>query len=219
MSQKSTSKRKKIKLSLFVKNLIIAVIILIVVVPIFLIWNSDDEIEKTYDWRIQNICDLATLECRFHNVGISKEDAGLFNWGSKEIWIEYDGTITAGIRADKVIIEDPTTNGVVRIHLPPVEILSEDVDQSTIELLVDDGTWFASVSGSDQIKVMEKSQKEMRKEAQTYTHIYDQARNNAKNILEQYVINVGKLTGNTYTVEWVEDEDVQQTTSATEETE
>ena len=44
----------------------------------------------------------------------------------------------------------------------------------------------------------------MQKNAEADAGMLAQAKNNAKELLEQYVINAGEQTGKTYKVEWLE---------------
>ena len=52
--------------------------------------------------QIQNVSELASLKCYYHNVAKVNHKADdslggyLFKWGYKKQWIEFDGTIEVG---------------------------------------------------------------------------------------------------------------------------
>ena len=56
--------------------------------------------------QIRSICDLATLECYYHNVAKSTKEkgSGLAHLGEKErkFWIEYTGVVKIGIEMSDV---------------------------------------------------------------------------------------------------------------------
>ena len=60
--------------------------------------------------QVSKICELATLKCYYHDVAEETVEPaapfryGLFRFGYKKFWIEYDGIVELGIDADKVDI-------------------------------------------------------------------------------------------------------------------
>ena len=75
--------------------------------------------------QIRSICELATLECYYHNVAksIKEKGKGLSHIGEKErvFWIEYSGVARFGINVSKVTME--TKGNEILITIPKAELL------------------------------------------------------------------------------------------------
>ena len=56
--------------------------------------------------KVKSICELATVECRYHNVAKSTKEAGtgVLHWGEKErtFWIEYTGIAEIGFQTKDI---------------------------------------------------------------------------------------------------------------------
>ena len=159
---------------------------------------------------VDKICELATLKCYYHDVAeYEKQAEGLFKYrpfkyGYKKVWIEYDGIVDVGIDVSDVQINEPDRKGIVRIYVPDAKILSVSADKDTMsEPLADKGI-FTKITVEDKNKAFADAQATMQKNAEADAGMLAQAKNNAKELLEQYVINVGEQTGKTYKVEWLE---------------
>ena len=194
----------------FQRNLFYSSIALIAVVIFvcgyFLLKPTDDNnTHHTLD--IQMICELTTLECHYHNVAVYQEDGGLLDIGKKNVWIEFDGIVEFGIDASQVHIEAPNEDGIVRVHLPKAKILASDVEESTISKPVYDLGLFAEFTGEDERQLINHANEQMVNDAALNALIFNQAYNNAKNIIEQHIINLGRLVGKDYTVEWIVETD------------
>lgn len=75
--------------------------------------------------QIRSICELATLECYYHNVAASTKEKGkgISHIGEKdrEFWIEYSGVAKLGVNMSKVDME---VNGKdIVITIPKAELL------------------------------------------------------------------------------------------------
>lgn len=204
------SKYKKI----FLRNMIISVLLLAAVLALTALIHSGAADKKTQEISdistVDKICELATLKCYYHDVAeYEKQAEGLFKYrpfkyGYKKVWIEYDGTVDVGIDVNEVRISEPDRKGVVRIYVPDAKILNVSADKDTMsEPLIDKGI-FTTITAEDKNKAFADAQATMQKNAETDAVMLTQAKNNAKELLEQYVINVGEQTGKTYEVEWLE---------------
>ena len=194
------------KMSPFVRNLIIAASLLvaaILVISAMSLFKPQKE-EARINWNIRDICELTTLKCRYHNVAIGEKDGGFLGIGYKELWVEYDAEIRVGIDVNEVIIEQPTSDGVVRIYVPEATILSDAVDTASMKTLVRDDGLFTNLTLEDEKKIVLEAHANMKENALTEKYIFKQARDNAKKLLQQHVLNIGEQTGKTYTVEWIE---------------
>lgn len=193
--------------------LAIPVVLVIVLAGFWAIGQGQKEPAEKVDFSdVEKICELATLRCYYHNV-ISEEKQpdglfryGLFRYGYKKYWMEYDGIVEVGINASDVQIQNEDTDGVVRIYVPDAQILNVDADESSMgDPIVETGL-FTKITSEEKADAYAKAQQAMRKNAESDENILSQAKNNAKKLLERYVIQVTELTdGRTCTVEWLEE--------------
>ena len=157
---------------------------------------------------ISSVCELATLKCYFHNVvRIETEASGwlkVFNSGYKKIWYEYSGIVEIGIDPGLVTISQPDENGVITIAIPDAEILSIDLDETSIsEPLVETG-FLTSVTTEEQTLALAAAQADMEETASKNSTLLSQAKERAKEVIEGYVNNIAELTGASYTIQWVD---------------
>ena len=161
---------------------------------------------KPHITQMKSICELATMECYYHNVAkYEKEDVeGILLWKKdKKFWMEYSGTVTVGIDASKLSIE--VKDDMVRITIPEAEVLANEVNEEEFNedsMVVEDGS--AKVKAEDQTAALKKAQKNMVKEAKNDKVLLANARERAKTLLEEYVNNIGTAVGKNYTIDWVE---------------
>lgn len=175
-------------------------------------WGAFQSYEKpeTPDFSdVDTICEMATLKCFYHNVAEYEKQPdglfqyGLFQYGYKKMWMEYDGVIIMGIDASKVKLNGPDENNVVQIYVPEARVMNAEPDQDTMgEPIVDTGV-FTKITIEEEAKALTDAQNKMLENAEQDTLSLEKARSNAKALLKEYVINIGKLTGQNYTVEWL----------------
>lgn len=160
---------------------------------------------------VEKICELATLKCFYHDVAEYEVEPewfikyGYFYHGHKKIWFEYDGIIKAGIDASSVKINKPDKKGIVRVYVPEARVFDVTADIDSMGDPVIEAGILTTITAEDKSKAFSEAQKILKENAESDNSMLDKARSNAKKILEQYIINVGKMTGKEYTVEWVED--------------
>ena len=79
--------------------------------------NATPEVEE-----LKSICELATLECYYHNVAksVKTKGDGIAHIGEKErvFWIEYSGVAKVGIDMSKVKMESADEEGKYIITIP-----------------------------------------------------------------------------------------------------
>lgn len=198
---------------IIVRNIIISLILAVVAVIIIVMpkFDFNKQSENPEFSEVDRICELATLECYYHNVAEYKKQPdglfkyGLFQYGYKKIWIEYDSVVKVGINADEVEIDPPDNKNQVKVHVPEAKVLDdgEIVINSIRDPITDTGV-LTKVTSEDKQKTLDKAQKDMLAEAEADENILRQAHENAKELLEQYIKKVGKLTrGEEFEVVWV----------------
>lgn len=158
----------------------------------------------------ESIAELSTIECYYHNVAkFSKDaDSGVFGFmkhGYKKAWFEYSGIVRMGIDAYKVDISQPDEDNVVTVTIPYARLMGDpDVDETSLtEPLVETG-WWTELTAEDKLAMFSEAQTKMREAAESDDALLAQARTRAKDILEQYVKNVGQQLGEEYTVNFVD---------------
>lgn len=214
--------RKVKKMSPFMRNLLIAAILLATATMMLIAWvilGPDNKNEDDFVFDIEVISELTTLECRYHNVSVRDIEGNLFRVGEQYVWFEYDVVIDVGIDINEVRIEEPTEDGVVKIYLPPAKILGAKAEKETISKPVCELGPFTEITADEELQIINEGVDKLKNDSKTQDVIY-QAHNSAKNVLEQYVVNMGKAIGKDYRVEWAKAPDeVQITTTIQVETE
>lgn len=186
----------------------IMIVLLVVAFVIALIPKKENEqIQEIKFSSVEKICELATLRCYYHNVAEEEKQPdglfkyGLFKYGYKKIWLEYDGIIEVGVDVAEVDISDPVDN-IVMIYVPEAKIMGANADKESMGELISDKGVFTTITGEDQANMFALAQESMKENAANDTVILYQARNNAKKLLEEYVINLGEQMGMRLTVKW-----------------
>lgn len=88
------------------------------------------------------------------------------------------------------------------IYIPDAKVLNVSANKDTMsEPLIDKGI-FTTITAEDKNKAFADAQATMQKNAESDSSMLIQAKNNAKELLGQYIINVGDQMGRKYTVEW-----------------
>lgn len=159
--------------------------------------------------QMKSICELAAVDCYYHNVAKYKEkDAeGILLWKKdKHFWVEYDGIVTIGI--DASLLEIKVKNENVTISMPPAKVLSCKVDEKTLTedsfVVARDS---ARIDAETQTEAFKEAQGVMEKNASEDTALLSNAQERAKKLLEDYVKNIGDAVGKKYVVKWVAVED------------
>lgn len=192
------------------------VFLLIIIVICFLVANfhgfgsnetSDDNVDFS---GINKICELSTLRCYYHNVAELKKNPdglfqyGWFKYGYKKLWIEYTGIIEIGIDVDQVHVNGPDENNFIYVFVPNARIINVSADSNSMSKPISDTGTFTEITTDDQNQAFSQAQKYMEKEANNDITILNSAKNNAKKLIEQYIINVGKQVGKEYKVKWLD---------------
>ena len=154
--------------------------------------------------QVKSICELAVMDCYYHNVAkYFEEDAsGIWLWKKdKKFWIEYSGVVRIGIDASQVQME--VKDKQVEITMPKARVMNCTVDAATLNtdsfIVASDS---AKVEAEDQTKAFREAQKNMEEEASGDSALLAAAQQRAQNLLEEYVKNVGSVTGTEYTITW-----------------
>ena len=155
--------------------------------------------------QMKAISELAAMECYYHNVAKYKEEdaTGILLWKKdKHFWIEYSGMVKIGI--DASLLNIVVNENKVTISVPKAKVLGEKVDDVSLtkdSFIVDGDS--ADISGEDEIKAFSEAQENMVKAAASDSALLASAQQRVQKLLEEYVMNIGSVTGKDYSIEWV----------------
>ena len=159
---------------------------------------------------IGTICELATLKSFYHNVAEFEQlpdpwfQYGFAQYGYKKLWLEYSGIVEIGIDASQIKISPPTENGVINVYIPDAKILNVTADENSLSEPISETGWFTPITGEDKALAFSAAQQAMREEAEKDQTLLNRAKQNAKLLIKQYIINTGKELGVDYTIKWAE---------------
>jgi hypothetical protein len=155
--------------------------------------------------QMKSICELAVMECYYHNVAKFMEEnaEGWWLWEKdKKFWIEYSGVVEVGVDVSLMAIELDGTN--VIITLPEAEVLDCRIDKASLTadsfIVAKDS---AKITADDEVEAIAAAQKALEENAADDPVLLAEARHRVQTLLEDYVTNIGEMTGQEYTIQWV----------------
>ena len=195
------------------KKILITMMILLMILSLAACGGKKDKDEdanvKPDISQAKAICELSVMECYYHNVAkYYEEDAtgaatGAWFWAKdKKFWIEYSGIVTIGVDASLVTMEVDGTN--VTITIPEAKVLECEVDESSLtkdSFIIDSKS--ADIKAEDQTYALAMAQEALRDTASNDTALLAEAKERTKQLLEDYVKNIGDAFGIEYTINWV----------------
>lgn len=155
--------------------------------------------------QMKSICELAVMECYYHNVAkYTEEDAAGILWWKKDkhFWIEYSGVVKLGIDVSLVSIE--VEDSQITITLPEAEVQGCKVDSSSLtegSYIVDKNS--ADIKAEDEILAFKEAQIQLEETASKDKALLAEARQRAQTLLEDYVTNIGNAVGKEYSINWI----------------
>lgn len=168
--------------------------------------QKDTSVEKVINiTQMKAICELATLECYYHNVAKVSKEKDVLWWDTKaELWIEYSGIVKVGVDISDLDLE---VNGeVVNITMPKAAVLSCEVDETKLNkdsyIMIREGLGAEKITADDQTLAFQTAQDSMREAAETDEELISQAQQRAEDLLESYINNLGDILGKKYTISW-----------------
>lgn len=163
--------------------------------------DKNESKDKEPDFsQIQNVCELSSIECWFHNVCEYEEKKSFGR--SKKFFIEYRGVVKYGVDANKIEIASPNAAGEVEVTLPEVSVSSVDLDTDSIEAMVSEEGIFAKITTENQAEAIAVAQDDMEKKTTEDTTLKAEATKRAKVVIENFVLEMGNAIGEEYTVVW-----------------
>lgn len=157
--------------------------------------------------QMKTICELSVMECYYHNVAkFFEKDVsnGFLGLGkkNKHFWIEYDGTAILGI--DVSLVDMKVDDTKITVILPEAKVFKCPVNPDSLSkdsFIVDKKS--ADIGAEDEIKAFAEAQKQFEEIVKGDKVLLANAQQQAKNLLQEYINNIGKLAGKKYNIKWV----------------
>lgn len=173
--------------------------------------------------QLKSICTLATLKCYYHNVAKSTKTAGtgLAHWGEvdRKFWTEYDGEIKLGVDMSKGDME--VKGDTVIIYMPEAELLSIKPDDTSMQVpIVDLDSWNPNeITADDVTQAIRDAEAQIEQSIMENSTLLTNARDKAMLLIENYIDQLGEMTGTKYKIEFRDVTDTTPTDSFTDESE
>lgn len=166
---------------------------------------------------IRNICELATLKCRYNNVAKATKSDGSgpisIIKDNREFWVKYTGIVEVTFNLNDVKMD--IDKNTVKITLPECQInTSIDPKSWSEESYVadkDTGLSKNKIKSEDITKAVEAAQANMDEEVRENDTLINSARSRAKDIIESYINQMNKISGSNYTVDFIDAVDEKET--------
>lgn len=170
--------------------------------------------------QIREICNLATLECYYHNVAKSTKEpgSGLLHLGEKEriFWIEYSGSVTFGIDISKVTME--IDGEQINITIPGAKLLGMSDYKFTEDSYIssDDGLNKNPITAENQTEAIAAANEQIRQLFANDEALLMRAQNRAKRLIENYIDHLGELSGTAYQINWIYEDNLSENNTSSE---
>lgn len=165
--------------------------------------------------RIQEICNLSTVECYFHNVAKANKDKNADKTildilkRNRQVWIEYNGVVTLGIDASKLKMEQKGDS--IEITIPEAEILSVSIDDDTLNnavFYISEDDWLVPnvVTADLQSEAVQFAQEQMEEDVRNNPSLKKNAKIRAQILIKNYIDRLGEVTGIHYSIDWINED-------------
>lgn len=186
------------------KNIVILIVLLLLVIAGCGKKNADVKPSLS---QVRNISDLATVKAYYHNVAKVEKKKGqglthLFEVDRK-YWIEYTGVVKIGIKMSSITIDEK--DNVVTINMPRAEILSHHCENYNDDSIYknEDGFNENKIEDSEVNEAIKKADEEMLEKVKSNQSLFNRAEDGAEKLIQNYIEQVGKISGKKYEVKFV----------------
>lgn len=158
--------------------------------------------------KVKMICELVTLECRYHNVAKSVKEAGtgLSHFGEKEriFWIEYTGIAEISFKIEDLKMEQEGTNIIITLPEPRISCRVDSDSWTPDSYVISDDQWIQKnpITAEDQTQAVYEAQMAMEEDIRNNSSLLNTAKLQAKELIENYIARIGEATGVAYTISW-----------------
>ena len=160
--------------------------------------------------QIRSICNLATLECYYHNVAKSekKSGSGISHIGEvdRKFWVEYTGIAKVGIDMSEVDMK--IEGDKVTVFIPEAKLLSTSIFDKELNeksYIFSGDSWFNKnkITADDQTSAIKEAQSKMEETVINNSSLLLSAQTRAQKLIENYIVQLGQLSNIEYKIEWV----------------
>ena len=159
--------------------------------------------EEINQSRILNICELSTLECTYHNVAKADIEGKQFLFikaKDRKAWIQYDGTAKLSFDTEKIKLSQNNEN--ISISLPEPDV-NCSLNGNTIDTVISNqGIIKNPFTAEKQSEAIADAQKEMEANIKADSGRINDAKEQAKNLITNYITQIGDMTGTEYNITW-----------------
>lgn len=151
---------------------------------------------------MQNICNLAVMDCYFHNIAKLNKPADFFMAKEKTIWFEYTAKVKFGI--DASLLDVIVNKNQVIIRLPQGKALQVPniIDDSIKPYSSSDGLIKNRISPEEKLLAQEAANQNIIKQLNENSNLIQKAENRIKIILGNYIQQIGEFSGVEYKILW-----------------
>lgn len=185
------------------------IIALILVFCILCLCSCSTQLKEPDEEQIKAICELTTLKCYYNNVAKSTKEKGT-GWShllekDRKFWIEYEGFAEIGIDMNEVSMSIVENN--ITITMPSAELLNLGIATETLNedsyITSKDSWWNKNkITSEEQQAAIGNAQKKMRETVLQNKALFNRAENEAKVLIENYIKNLGEMSGMEYNIIW-----------------
>lgn len=184
-------------------------VLLLIIFSVFLITGCN---KKTSNLepdlsQIRNISDLATVKAYYHNVAkVEKEKgSGITHIGEKnrKYWIEYTGVVKIGVKMSEITTE--VKGNKVIVKMPKAVVLShnyEDYNDKSIYKNDDSNFNSNKITNEEVNEAITKADNQMLVNVKANKGLFNQAEDNAKKLIKNYIEKIGELSNTNYEVQF-----------------
>lgn len=160
--------------------------------------------------QIRSICELATLECYYHNVAKSIKPKSTLFQNERKFWVQYNGIVKIGIDMSKINMT--VKNNTINIVIPKAKILSISTITPNLDDFLSDnneggfiiGIGRNQITAEDQTTAIATAQEQIYKDIENNNNLLTHALDRGKTLISEYINNIGELTNRKYEVIFTE---------------
>ena len=160
--------------------------------------------------QIREINELAVIEYKYRHTSVIDDhdtfkkiiflDGTSIPFTQKRVIISMDGTIKAGIDADKVTVNTDNRSKKITIGLPDPQILSNELDENSLYVYLEEDTIFNKVKAQDHSNLRQKIKDESQNLAKE-NGVMEQATERVKLLIRTMLEQIPDIKDN-YTIEF-----------------
>lgn len=150
--------------------------------------------------KIKTICNIAVLECYYHNTAKINKTTGAILSIDRTIWMDYDAKIKVGVDASKIDLK--VEGNQVTVTMPrPKALHKPNINEDSFKFFTSEGEK-TKITPEERLAAIEIANKEMQSSLDENQSIMSTAEQRTKKIIEGHISKIGKLSGKDYVIVW-----------------